>query len=79
LCSTDPTPSPSGEEGASAPCRHQQYKYRAETMHQMWRLSEAAPQNLGLACTEDSLLLGRTRALRRPRSGRNRAAAEMRL
>jgi hypothetical protein len=48
-------------------------------MHQMWRLSEAAPQNLGLACTEDSLLLGRTRALRRPRSGRNRAAAEMRL
>ena len=29
-------------------------------MHQMWRLSEAVPQNLGLACTDEGLLLGRT-------------------
>ena len=29
-------------------------------MHQMWRLSEAGPRNLGLACTADGLLLGRT-------------------
>ena len=38
-------------------------------MHQMWRLSEAAPQNLGLACTEDGLLLGRTSLVER-RDGR---------
>ena len=29
-------------------------------MHQMWHLSEAVPQNLGLACTDEGLLLGRT-------------------
>jgi hypothetical protein len=29
-------------------------------MHQMWRLSEAGPRNLGLACTDDGLLLGGT-------------------
>ena len=46
-------------------------------MHQMWRLSEAAPQNLGLACTEDGLLLGRTSLIER-RDGRFvvRAAAK---
>jgi hypothetical protein len=33
---------------------------RQKAMHQMWRLSEAVPQNLGLACTDESLLLGRT-------------------
>ena len=38
-------------------------------MHQMWRLSEAAPQNLGLACTDDGLLLGRTSLIER-RDGR---------
>jgi hypothetical protein len=29
-------------------------------MHKMWRLSEAGPHNLGLACTGDGLLLGHT-------------------
>jgi hypothetical protein len=29
-------------------------------MHQMWRLSDAGPQNLRLACTDNGLLLGRT-------------------
>ena len=29
-------------------------------MHQMWRLSESGPRNLGLACTDDGLLLGHT-------------------
>ena len=38
-------------------------------MHQMWRLSEAVPQNLGLACTDDGLLLGRTSLIER-RDGR---------
>jgi hypothetical protein len=38
-------------------------------MHQMWRLSEAVPQNLGLACTDDGLLLGRTFLIER-RDGR---------
>jgi hypothetical protein len=28
--------------------------------YQIWRLSEAGPDNLGLACTDDELLLGRT-------------------
>jgi hypothetical protein len=41
----------------------------AKTMHQMWRLSEAVPQNLGLACTDDGLLLGRTSLVER-RDGR---------
>jgi len=34
-------------------------------MHQMWRLSEAGPLNLGLACTDDGLLLGRTSLIER--------------
>jgi hypothetical protein len=38
-------------------------------MHQMWRLSEAVPQNLGLACTDDGLLLGHTSLIER-RDGR---------
>ena len=38
-------------------------------MHQMWRLSEAGPRNLGLACTDDGLLLGRTSLVER-RDGR---------
>ena len=38
-------------------------------MQQMWRLSEAVPQNLGLACTDDGLLLGRTSLIER-RDGR---------
>jgi hypothetical protein len=38
-------------------------------MHQIWRLSEAGPQNLGLACTDDGLLLGRTSLIER-RDGR---------
>ena len=28
--------------------------------YQFWRLSEAGPDNLGLACTDDGLLLGQT-------------------
>jgi len=35
----------------------------------MWRLSEAGPRNLGLACTDDGLLLGRTSLVER-RDGR---------
>jgi hypothetical protein len=38
-------------------------------MHQMWGLSEAGPQNLGLACTDNGLLLGRTSLIER-RDGR---------
>ena len=38
-------------------------------MHQVWRLSEAVPQNLGLACTDDGLLLGCTSLIER-RDGR---------
>jgi hypothetical protein len=38
-------------------------------VQQMWRLSEAGPQNLGLACTDDGLLLGRTSLIER-RDGR---------
>ena len=38
-------------------------------MQQMWRLSEAVPQNLGLACTDDGLRLGRTSLIER-RDGR---------
>ena len=46
-------------------------------MHQMWRLSEAVPQNLELAGTDDGLLLGRTSLIER-RDGRFvvRSAAE---
>jgi hypothetical protein len=29
-------------------------------IHQVWRLSEPGDHNLGLACTEQGLLLGRT-------------------
>ena len=28
--------------------------------YQFWRLCEAGPDNLGLACTDDGLLLGQT-------------------
>jgi hypothetical protein len=35
----------------------------------MWRLSEASPENLGLVCTDDGLLLGRTPLIKR-RDGR---------
>jgi hypothetical protein len=47
-------------------------------MHHMWRLNEAGPQNLGLACTDDGLLLGRTPLIER-RDGRLvvRARAEI--
>lgn len=34
-------------------------------MHAVWRLSEAGPDNLGLACTDDGLLLGRTPLIER--------------
>jgi CDI toxin restriction endonuclease-like domain len=34
-------------------------------MHQIWRLSEASDNNLGLACTEQGLLLGRTSLIER--------------
>jgi hypothetical protein len=34
-------------------------------MHQIWRLSEASDKNLGLACTEQGLLLGRTSLIER--------------
>jgi hypothetical protein len=37
--------------------------------YHMWRLSEAGPDNLGLACTDDGLLLGRTPLIER-RDGR---------
>jgi hypothetical protein len=45
------------------------YKYEAKAMHQMWRLSEPGPRSLGLACTDDGLLLGRTSLIER-RDGR---------
>jgi contact-dependent growth inhibition (CDI) system restriction endonuclease-like protein len=47
-------------------------------MHHMWRLSEAGPQNLGLACTDGGLLLGHTSLIER-RDGRFvvRARAEI--
>jgi hypothetical protein len=38
-------------------------------IHQIWRLSEAGPDNLGLACTDDGLLLGHTPLIER-REGR---------
>jgi hypothetical protein len=38
-------------------------------MHSFWRLSEAGPDNLGLACTDDGLVLGRTPLIER-RGGR---------
>lgn len=34
-------------------------------IYQIWRLSEAGPDNLGLACTDDGLLLGRTPLIER--------------
>lgn len=34
-------------------------------MHRMWRLSEPGPENLGLACTDDGLVLGRTPLIER--------------
>lgn len=34
-------------------------------IHQVWRLSEASDDNLGLACTEQGLLLGRTPLIER--------------
>jgi hypothetical protein len=37
--------------------------------YQFWRLSEAGPDNLGLACTDDGLLLGQTPLIER-RDGR---------
>ena len=48
-------------------------------IHTFWRLSEATADNLGLACTNDGLLIGRTRLIER-RDGRfvvrERAAIE---
>lgn len=38
-------------------------------IYPLWRLSEAGPHNLGLACSDDGLLLGRTRLIER-RGGR---------
>jgi hypothetical protein len=38
-------------------------------IHQVWRLSEPGDHNLGLACTEPGLLLGRTPLIER-RNGR---------
>jgi hypothetical protein len=34
-------------------------------MNHFWRLSEAGPENLGLACTEDGLLVGHTSLIER--------------
>jgi|SRR5579862_6474195 len=34
-------------------------------MHQVWRLSEYCEENLGLSCTEDGLILGRTTLIER--------------
>ncbi len=34
-------------------------------MNHFWRLSEAGPNNLGLACTDDGLLLGHTSLIER--------------
>ena len=48
-------------------------------MHQVWRLSEYHEGNLGLACTEDGLFLGRTPLIKRQGTGfsvRNRAEIE---
>lgn len=39
-------------------------------MHQVWRLSEHGDDNLGLACTEQGLLLGRTPLIERRGGGR---------
>jgi hypothetical protein len=39
------------------------------TIHQFWRFSEPGPDNLGLACTDDGLLLGQTPLIER-RDGR---------
>src|ERR1700689_3308952 len=48
-------------------------------MHSFWRLSQVGPDNLGLACSEDGLLIGRTPLIER-RNGRfvvrERAAIE---
>jgi hypothetical protein len=49
--------------------RQQKYKYETKAMQQMWRLSEAGAGNLGLACTDDGLLLGCTSLIER-RGGR---------
>jgi hypothetical protein len=38
-------------------------------IHQFWRLSEPGPDNLGLTCTDDGLLLGQTPLIER-RDGR---------
>jgi hypothetical protein len=38
-------------------------------INRIWTLTEAGPDNLGLACTEDGLLLGRTPLIER-RNGR---------
>src|SRR5665213_2022239 len=38
-------------------------------MHQVWRLSEYHEGNLGLACTEDGLFLGRTPLIDRQEAG----------
>ena len=38
-------------------------------MHKIWRLSEAGPRNLGLACTDDGVFLGHTPLIDR-RDGR---------
>jgi hypothetical protein len=34
-------------------------------IHKLWQLSEAGPYNLGLACTDDGLVLGRTPLIER--------------
>jgi len=34
-------------------------------IYPFWRLSEAGPDNLGLACTDDGLLLGHTSLIER--------------
>jgi hypothetical protein len=34
-------------------------------MHKIWRLNEASEHNLGLACSEQGLMLGRTRLIER--------------
>jgi hypothetical protein len=38
-------------------------------IYPIWRLSECTPDNLGLACTDDGLLLGHTPLIER-RDGR---------
>src|ERR1700722_10832026 len=48
-------------------------------IYSFWRLNEYTPDNLGLAFTDDGLLLGQTRrALRRTRAERDRAVVEAR-